>query len=124
MLQILEESRSGVVGFKISGKVSAADYDVLLPVVEQAIGESGSINMLVLLEDFKGASEMEAVKKDFHFGTQQYRHVERCAFVGDKNWYKWMVQIMDPFTRRTEEKFFEPEQLEEAWNWAAGNAGS
>jgi hypothetical protein len=24
---------------------------------------------------------------------------------------------MDPFTRRSEEKFFEPDQLAEAWDW-------
>ena len=64
-----------------------------------------------------GTGGVDLWSEDFDFGTQQYRHVERCAFVSDKNWHKWMVKIMDPFTRRTEEKFFEPDQLGQAWDW-------
>jgi hypothetical protein len=29
-----------------------------------------------------------------------------------------MIKLMDPFTRRTEEKFFELDQIEAAWQWA------
>jgi hypothetical protein len=28
---------------------------------------------------------------------------------------------MDPFTRRTKEKIFEPDQLQEAWAWVLGD---
>ena len=101
----------------MSGKISADDYDELLPVIDKAIEEQGKINMLVLMDDFEGVSEFEAVKKDFNFGTHEYKNVERCAFVSDKIWFKWLVKIMDPFTRRTEEKFFEVDQLAEAWDW-------
>jgi len=37
--------------------------------------------------------------------------------VGDKNWQGWMVKILDPFTRHTKERFFEVDQLEDAWSW-------
>ncbi len=121
MFEILSQSTPGCIGFKVSEKISAEDYDKLMPVIDKAIEEQGEINMLVLIEDFKGVSEWEAVKKDYNFGTQEYKKVERCAFVSDKDWHKWMVKIMDPFTRRTEEKYFETGQLEEAWAWVKEN---
>jgi len=117
MFEILSESTPGCIGFKVSGKISVEDYDELLPVVDKAIEEQGKINMLVLMDDFKGVSEYEVLVKDFNFGTHAYKTVERCAFVSDKKWHKWLVKVMDPFTRRTEEKFFEPKQLAEAWDW-------
>ena len=121
MFEILSQSTPGCIGFKVSEKISTEDYDKLMPVIDKAIEEQGEINMLVLIEDFKGVSEWEAVKKDYNFGTQEYKKVERCAFVSDKDWHKWMVKIRDPFTRRTEEKYFETGQLEEAWAWVKEN---
>ncbi len=120
MIEILSESTKTCIGIKISGKVTAEDYDTLLPVLDEAIDAHGSINLLVLMEDFEGWGGIEAAKADFKFGTHQYRQVEKAAFVSDKKWLEWSVKIMDPFTSRTKEKNFEPDQIEEAWAWVLG----
>ena len=88
----------------------------MVPRVDEAIAAHGRINLLVLMEDFK-TEDFEAAKADFHFGTHQYRQVEKAAFVSDKKWMEGIVKIMDPFTRRTKEKNFEPDQIEEALAW-------
>lgn len=120
MFEILPESTDACIGFKISGKVTVEDYDTLLPVLDRAIAENGKINLLVLLEDFD-FKDFEAAKADFQFGTHQYREVEKAAFVSDKKWLEWSIKILDPFTRRTEEKNFAPNQLEGAWSWVLGD---
>ncbi len=120
MIEILSESTETCIGIKISGKVTVEDYDTLLPVLDEAIDAHGSINLLVLMEDFEGWDRIEAAKADFKFGTHQYRKVEKAAFVSDKKWLEWSVKIMDPFTRRTKEKNFEPDQIDEAWAWVLG----
>ena len=117
MIEILPQSTETCIGFQISGKVTAEDYDVLTPKLDEAIAASGTINLLVLMGDFEGWGGLDAAKADFNFGTQQYHQVEKAAFIGEKKWQEWMVKIMDPFTRRTDEKFFEPDQIEEAWQW-------
>ena len=117
MIKILPESTETCIGFQISGKVTAEDYDVLLPKLDEAIAASGKINLLVLMGDFEGWGGLDAAKADFQLGTQQYRQVEKAAFISDKKWQQWMIKLMDPFTRRTDEKFFEPDQLEAAWQW-------
>lgn len=99
--------------------VTVEDYDIMLPKSDEAIAAHDSINLLVLMGDFK-AEGFEAAKADFHFGTHQYRQVEKAAFVSDKKWLEWSVKIMDPFTRRTKEKNFEPHQLKDAWAWVLG----
>jgi hypothetical protein len=84
MINILPESTDSCVGFQISGKVTAEDYDVLLPKLDEAITLSGKINLLVLMGDFEGWGGLDAAKADFELGKQQYRQVEKAAFVGEK----------------------------------------
>ena len=117
MIEILPQSTESCLGFKVSGKVTAEDYEVLIPQLDQAIAASGKINMLVVMGDFEGWAGLDAAKADFKLGTHQYRQTEKAAFVGDKKWQEWMVKIMDPFTRRTNERFFDLEQLDNAWQW-------
>ena len=116
MVEILPESTGNCIGFKISGEVTAADYDALLPKLDESIAAHGKINLLIVVEDFDFEG-WEAAKADFRFGTQQYRQVEKTAFVADNKWLEWTVKIMDPFTRRTNEKTFEPGELKAAWVW-------
>ena len=118
MIEILPQSSETCIGFKVSGKVTAEDYDVLLPKLDEAISAYGEINLVVVMGDFEGWAGLDAAKADFKLGTRQYRQVEKAAFVGDKKWQEWMVKIMDPFTRRTDERFFDPDHLEDAWQWA------
>jgi len=117
MIEILPQSSETCIGFKVSGKVTAEDYDVLLPRLDEAISAHGKINLLVVMGDFEGWAGLDAAKADFKLGTQQYRQVEKAAFVGDKKWQEWMVKIMDPFTRRTDERFFDLDSMEDAWQW-------
>ena len=116
MLEILPKSTESCIGFKISGEVTAADYDALLPNLDEGIAVHGKINLLVVVEDFEFEG-WEAAKADFQFGKHQYRQVEKAAFVCDKKWMESLIKLMDPFTRRTDEKTFELDQLEEAWAW-------
>ena len=118
MIEILPKSTATTIGFKIEGKVTAEDYDVLLPKLDQAIDTHDKINLVIVMGDFKGWNGFDAAKADYKLGTHQYRQVEKAAFIGEKKWQEWMVKIMDPFTRRTEERFFALGEQEQAWQWA------
>ena len=117
MFEILPESTGDSIGFKVSGKLTAEDYDVLLPKLDEAINAHGKINLLMVFSDFDGWDDLDAAKADYKLGTHQYRQVEKAAFVGEKKWQGWMIKILDPFTRHTKERFFEGDQLEDAWSW-------
>ena len=119
MFEILPESTDTCLGFKVSGKVTSQDYEAFLSKADEAIAEHGKINLVVVFGDFSGYADLDAAKDDWHFGTHQYRHVEKAAFIGEKKWQEWVVKLMDPFTR-TEERFFTPDEIDQAWQWASG----
>ena len=52
MFEILPESSGPNIGFKISGTVTAEDYDALIPRLDEVIAVHGKINLLVVVEDF------------------------------------------------------------------------
>ena len=88
MFEILSESTDNCIGSRVSGKLSAEDYEVLIPKLDEAIAAHGMINMLVQVEGSVGWDSLDAAKADFRLGTEQYRSVERCAFVSEKHWHK------------------------------------
>jgi hypothetical protein len=122
MIEILSRSSEACIGFKISGKVTAEDYEIMMPKIDEAIATFGHINLLMLIEDIEGAG-MDVAKPDFHFGTHQYRQVDKAAFVTDGKWMARTIKIMDPITRRTKEKTFDLDHLEEAWEWILDDKG-
>ena len=117
MIRILPQSSESCIGFSLSGRVTAEDYDDLLPHLDKAISASGRVNMLILMRDFEGWAGLEPARADFESGTDQQRLIEKAAFVSKQKWLEWAVWIMDPITQRTHDRFFSPSQLEEAWQW-------
>ena len=75
--------------------------------MDEAIAASGKINFLVVMDDFKWRGGLKGAHADFKMGTQQYRQVEKAAFIGEKKWLEMIVKLMDPITRRTEKRFFD-----------------
>ena len=117
MFEILPESTNTCIGVKVSGKLASKDYDVLVSKLDEAISAHGKINLLMVLGDFDGWDDLDAAKADYKLGTHQYSQVEKAAFVSDKKWQGWMVKILSPMTRHTKERYFEIDQLEDAWSW-------
>ncbi len=107
MFEILPESTETCIGFKVSGKVSAEDYEPLLAKVDEAIAEYGKINLVVIFGDFSGYADLEAAKADWNFGTRQYRPVSKAAFVSDKKW-RQVVKLMAPFIPVLRNTFVNP----------------
>jgi hypothetical protein len=79
MFEILPESTETCIGFRVSGELTAEDYDSLLPKLDEAIAAYDKINLLMVMGDFEGWSDLDAAKADFKLGTHQYRQVEKAA---------------------------------------------
>lgn len=115
MVETLERSAGRVIGFKMSDKLHDADYKNFVPQVEEIIDENGKARMLAWFHDFHGW-DIHALWDDIKFATKHCRHLDRIALVGEKKWEAWMAKVCKPFTMATI-KYFDVEQLDDAWNW-------
>lgn len=118
MLQILKFTEGNVVATKATGKLVEADYEELLPVLNEKVGQYDKVRWYLELDNFDGL-EGKAFWQDEAFDVSNLNDFERVAMVGEKKWEVLMTDLMKPFTS-AEVKYFEPGENEEAERWVRG----
>ncbi len=116
MYEILQDKTlDNTMGLKITSTLTKQDYQAFIPIIEDRIKTYGKINMLIQFEDFDGL-RMGAIWEDFKFSVNHLNDFNRVAVVGEKDWMAWMSKIAELFSS-AEIKYFEPDQVQEAWQW-------
>lgn len=115
MIEKMSESEGKVLGFKVIGTVTKADYKVLVPEVESLIETEGSISLLFDLTQFKW-EKIEAWGADLNFGRTYRGKIDKMAIVGDRPREKLITRLAEPFFS-SEARFFYSDNIEAAWKW-------
>ncbi len=116
MIQVKHGKSDKTIGFEVNGKLLHEDYQVMIPRLEELIGEYGSIRCLIEIENTHGF-EMRALWDEIKFDTKHCKDVERCAVVGDPSWHHWMTKFGQFLFRKAEVKYFSAEDAGAAWEW-------
>lgn len=115
MIRQIPVQEENIVAFRLSGRLSHADYQTFLPRLEKLINDNGPLSVLLELVDFQGW-DLAAAWDDFRFGMAHPDGFERIAIVGHGALQRWMTMMAKPFTSAGA-RFFEQDQLGEAWDW-------
>lgn len=113
MIETMEQSTETVLGYKISGDVTKADYQTLVPAVQAAVDAHGSISLLFDLTGFHW-EKVSAWGADLGFGKKFHDSVEKMAIVGDKKWERHLAKLAQPYYAK-QAQFFETD--DDAWTW-------
>ena len=103
------------VTLKATGKLTHGDYEVMVPMLTQAITAMPNVkvNMLLDATEFEGW-EAQAAWDDFKFGMEVKDVFLKIAIVGTKTWQEYVAKMGDWFMNG-EVKFFY--DLPEAQSW-------
>ena len=116
MIQRNYESGPGTLEFVASGKLTDFEYQsVLIPQLENAIQESGKINLLWKMEDFEGW-ELHAAWDELVLALKTRNAIDRIALVGDKPWQQKLSSYLKPLTH-AEVQYYDLNQCEQAKEW-------
>ena len=115
MFEKMSASSKNVIGFRMTGKLTDADYKAVAPEFEDGIKRYGKIRLLWLLEDFHGW-ESRAAWDDYDYWRKYGKEIERVAIVGNKRWEEWMTKLAQLFMKGGV-KYFDESQLDDAWVW-------
>jgi hypothetical protein len=110
-----QRTDDGIFTVRVSGKLSAEDYGLFVPQVEQAIAELGKIRMLLIMQDFHGW-EAAALWEDLKFDLKHFSDIEKLAMVGDRKWEHGMAVFCKPFTT-AKIRYFDAAHQQEASDW-------
>jgi hypothetical protein len=110
----ITRNQGNLVGVKLSGTLTDADYQQFVPVLAEAANK-GNLHLLVDMSSFSGWNRgalWDDIKLDETLGDR----MERLAFIGDKKWQEWMTKICKPFTS-AQIQYFAPTDARNAWTW-------
>lgn len=118
MFTISEKSTDSCLVCVWDGKVTGEEYGKIIDRVHEMTATQDKISMVIVIEKMGAYADFDALKKDFEFGTQDYKNIQRLAVVGGGALAKNAVKVFDIFTRRVHEKHFEEDKFQEAFEWA------
>jgi hypothetical protein len=122
MIEVLQDMPAGVVGIRVSGKVTGDEISEFKPEMERLLASDEVRMVEVIAPDYAGFGRgglVEDLKQGFGTLIQHHSAFKRIAIVTDKEWVGhtlhaigWMVP--------GEFEVFGLDDLERAKQWAAG----
>ena len=120
MVERLTDLPAGVIGFRISGKITSDEYHELLAPVLEALDRGEKLRFLIeTTPDFHGldlAALWEDVKAAGSVGVMNRSSWEKTAVVTDKDWMRNAISAFG-WLSPGELRVFEPTELEAAKSW-------
>lgn len=117
MLKIMHQE-NGFVEMAADGYLKKADFEEVVPQLEEKLTEDGEMSALIILHDFHGWTPSAALE-DIRFALAHRTEFSRVAVVGESRLAEWAIKLTAPFFSG-EVQFYErePGALEEARSWA------
>jgi hypothetical protein len=120
MIEKLANVPDGVVGFRASGHITAADYtDVLKPAIDDVIRRGDEVRIVIEFADWSGVSG-GAMWEDLKMGIERFTKWKRIALVTDIEWMRHATNVFGWMTPG-DVKTFTLAEHDDALAWAAGS---
>lgn len=117
MIEFLPESEGAVVGLRVGGKLTDADYkNVLVPRLESLIAEHGAVRLLCVMDESFEGWDLQAAWDDASLGLRHRGDFEKLAIVGGPGWVATGAKLA-AFLVKGEIRIFPADQLAAAWEW-------
>lgn len=104
-----------IVEVKVSGKLTAEDYNRFAPEMEELIDSHGKVRLLFVMEDFDGW-DAGAMWEETKFDFKHAKNLERVAMAGTEKWHEWVTRLCRVFNA-VECRYFDISQVHEARAW-------
>ena len=114
-IQLNEENGGKILVVHVSGKLTKADYEQLVPEFERLVQQHGKLRLLFDMTGFHGW-EPGALWEDIKFDVKHLADIERLAMIGDKKWERGMATFCKPFTKATI-RYFDHAESAQARKW-------
>lgn len=116
MIDVISDLPNGVIGVRLSGKVTGEEYQqVLDPLIETALSGGAKISALIVYEDDAELSS-GAMWQDTKLGLKNPTAWKRIALVSQRSWVDRLTPVMSAMMPG-EIKSFDSDEIEAAKIW-------
>ncbi len=119
MIERLSESLGGVIGFKLTGRVTAEDGEGMEQQIQFVIRSRGKrpIGILLDLSAMSGI-DLQARWEEIRFLQKYTDHIARMAVVGAHAWEKISSMfVVAAALLQAETLYFKESEIHQAWQW-------
>ncbi len=119
MIERLRESSGGILGFKVTGKMTDEEIKAFEPQIEFLLRERKHkpIGILADLSEMHGA-ELKARWDEMRFLQKHTDHIARMAVVGADKWEEIMaILTAGAAVLEAETRYFDKSEMLHAWEW-------
>jgi hypothetical protein len=122
MVEVIPDMPSGTLGFRVSGRLTRADYvDALVPPLRHAIQAGERLRVLYAIGPdlhMEPAAVWEDLKADVELGIKHRDAWERIAVVTDLDWLRRAFELFS-WIVPGDLRLFRESELEQAKAWLA-----
>ncbi len=119
MIQIMPETKKGLLCLQASQKLSDKDYkSVIIPEIQKAIDETGKIRVILFMDKTFEGWEPKAFWDDTKMGLGNATSFEKFGLVGGPGWIKAVMYLFGMATH-IKVKHFEVNEYQDAVKWMA-----
>lgn len=109
------DSKARVVELTVSGRVTHADFEAILPKIEAEL-DRGPLSLVEVIDSFEGF-DLDTLWQGMKFDVAHWSEFRRVAVVTDLTWFSPFTRMADALTR-LQIKEFKRDQLDAARVWA------
>ena len=119
MIERLPESNDRAIGFRVTGKVTAAEVEAFGPQVGFAIDRRGKRKVGILADlSGLGGVDWKARLEEVSFLKGWADRIERVAIVGAHKWEEVMAEILaSTVLVEAETRYYQSGEIRHAWHW-------
>jgi hypothetical protein len=119
MIERLDESMGGAIGFKVSGRVTAEEVADFEPQIQILVKQRKKrpIGILADISDMEGI-DFKARWEELRFLSRYADHIARAAIVGASKWEEIVGYVVGGTVLLVAEtRYFEASEIGAAWRW-------
>jgi len=117
VFEFMPESNANLVGIRVRGRLTDADYkDVLIPRLEALFDAHGALDLLILFDESFEGWDLEAAWDDLSLGLRHRTDFRKLALVGAPRWVALTMKL-SAFLMKGETRMFPADRRDEAWAW-------
>ncbi|MBB3698292.1 STAS/SEC14 domain-containing protein [Flammeovirga yaeyamensis] len=106
------------LAYRLKGKIASQEFSMINNDFFRLSADKMQINLYLEFEDFKGYSNIAAVKDDLKTGLKYYGKIKKVAIVGKDNvWADVLTRISDIFTPGVNMEYFNYNDSSRAKTW-------
>ncbi len=116
MFEHIKKIQGNVIAIRITGEITDNEHLQIDKLLSERIAQHKRIRLFIVVMHYTSFNSAEALYEDMRMVKLRADNIDKMAVVGDRQWKDTWVALFGLFSR-LETRYFQIDQIEDAWQW-------